>query len=144
MQSLLTRDECRLVQATFAQIEPTAAGFAVTFYQRLFKLNPTLVPLFKTDLEQQAVRLMEKLAVAVVALEDLASIAPLVQRLGRRHAGYGVRPADYDTAREAFLWALRERLGAAFDAEVSSAWSAAFLTISAEMIRASEDHGGSS
>jgi hemoglobin-like flavoprotein len=143
VQSLLTRDECRLVQASFAQIEPMAGVFATTFYQRLFKLNPTLVPLFKSDLEQQAVRFMEKLAVAVVALEDLASIASLVQRLGRRHAGYGVRPADYETAREAFLWALRERLGAAFDAEMSNAWSAAFATISAEMIHAAEGNVGS-
>ncbi len=81
---------------------------------------------------------MEKLAVAVVALEDLESIAPLVQRLGRQHAGYGVVPAHYEIACEALLWTLREGLGPAFNAEISSAWSAAFTTISAEMIRAGD------
>jgi len=89
-------------------------------------------------MEKQGVRFMEKLAVAVVGLEDLESIAPLVQRLGRRHAGYGVEPTHYETAREALLWALREGLGSAFNAEVSSAWSAAFTIISAEMIRSGD------
>ncbi|MGD0472107.1 MAG: globin family protein [Candidatus Velthaea sp.] len=138
MLTLLTRDECRLVQASFAQIEPVAEHFATKFYERLFTLNPNLVPLFKGDMEKQGVRFMEKLAVAVVGLEDLESIAPLVQRLGRRHAGYGVEPTHYETAREALLWALREGLGSAFNAEVSSAWSAAFTIISAEMIRSGD------
>jgi hemoglobin-like flavoprotein len=116
---------------------------AATFYRRLFELNPGLIPLFKTDMEQQGVRFMEKLAVAVVGLEDLESIAALVQALGRRHAGYGVSPADYGTACEALLWAVAEALGPAFNSELSNAWTAAFATLSTEMIRAAEGHGGS-
>ena len=45
MQSLLTRDECRLVQASFAQIAPIADEVAATFYRRLFELDPNLVGL---------------------------------------------------------------------------------------------------
>jgi len=74
VQSPLTREECRLVQASFLQIEPIADDVAATFYQRLFELNPLLVPLFKTDMKQQGLKFMEKLAVAVMGLEDLESI----------------------------------------------------------------------
>ena len=134
----MTRDECRLVQASFSQIEPNADRVAAAFYRRLFELNPSLAPLFKTDMERQGVKFMEKLAVAVMGLEDLESIAPLVQALGRRHAGYGVRATDYETAREALLWALAEHFGAAFHSELRSAWSAAFETLSTEMLRVTE------
>jgi hemoglobin-like flavoprotein len=138
MQSLLTSDECRLVQASFLQLEPISDRVAATFYGRLFELNPALVPLFKSDMEQQGAKFMEKLAVAVTGLEDLSSIERLVRTLGRRHAGYGVAPADYATAREALLSALGEALGPAFDNALRDAWSAAFAALSTEMIRAAE------
>ncbi len=137
MESLVTRDECRLVQASFAQIEPISDEVAEMFYRRLFELNPKLTSLFQnTDMQVQGDKLMEKLAVAVMGLEDLASLASLVKALGRRHAGYGVHPEDYETAREALLWAVGEGLGPAFDSALRNAWSAAFATISVEMLRA--------
>jgi hemoglobin-like flavoprotein len=138
MQTLLTRDECRLVQASFAEIEPIAHDVAAMFYGRLFELNPGLRPLFKSDMKQQGVQLMEKLAVAVHGLEAPESIAPLVGALGRRHGGYGVTPADYDTACEALLWSFSEAMGAAFSSELRAAWRAAFQTLSVEMIRVAE------
>ena len=139
MQSLLTRDECRLVQASFAQVEPIADRVAATFYRRLFELDPGLRPLFKIDLRQQGVKFMEKLAVAVTGLENLDSIATLVQALGRRHAEYGIAAEDYDTARVALLFALGDALGPSFDNSLRDAWAGAFETLSAEMIRAAED-----
>jgi hemoglobin-like flavoprotein len=138
MQSPITHDECRLVQASFLQLEPVAGTVAALFYRRLFELNPALMPLFKTDMELQGIKFMEKLAVVVTALDDLGSIASLVQVLGRAHTGYGVRPADYDTAAEALLWALAEVLGPEFNCELRDAWLAAFATLSIEMVTASE------
>jgi hemoglobin-like flavoprotein len=139
MQSMISRDECRLVQASFLQLEPVAGTVAATFYRRLFELNPALVPLFKTDMEMQGIRFMEKLAVVVTGLDDLESIASLVQALGRAHAGYGIRRADYDTACEALQWALAEVLGPEFNSELRDAWSAAFATVANEMIQAPEN-----
>jgi nitric oxide dioxygenase len=137
---MITRDECRLVQASFAELEPTSNVVAATFYARLFELHPNLAPLFKTDMQLQGEKFMEKLAVAVMGLEDLESIAPLVETLGRSHARYGVRPVHYAAVREAILWALADRLGAGFNAELQRAWGAAFDTISIAMLQASEGH----
>jgi hemoglobin-like flavoprotein len=138
MQNLITRDECRLVQVSFSELEPLAESVAATFYGRLLELNPSLIPLFTTDMNVQGVKFMEKLAVLVVGLEDLDSITPLVQTLGRAHAGYGIEPAHYAMARDAFFWTLEDRLGPAFNPELRRAWSAAFDMISAEMIRAAD------
>jgi hemoglobin-like flavoprotein len=140
MQSLITHHECLLVQASFAELEPIADGVAATFYARLFEQSPNVKPLFKTDIELQGVKFMEKLAVAVMGLDDLDSIAPVVQALGRAHAGYGIDPTHYATAREALLWALADHFGPAFNSELRNAWGAAFDTISTAMIRATEGH----
>jgi hemoglobin-like flavoprotein len=138
MQSTITRNECRLVQASFAVLEAVSDDVAATFYRRLFELNPSLAALFKNDMAAQGTKFMEKLAVAVMALEDLDLIAQLVDTLGRSHVAYGVRSTHYQTAREALLLALADQLGAAFNAELCNAWTAAFDTISIAMIRASE------
>lgn len=118
-------------------MQPIADRVAAAFYGRLFELKPSLAPLFKRTIEQQAAVFMETLAVAVVGLDDLDSIAPLVRTLGRGHAGYGIQPGDYAMAREALLWALGDALGPKFTSELCGAWTAAFDTIAAEMIRAS-------
>ena len=64
---------------------------------------------------------MEKLAIAVQGLDDLESLAPLVGALGRRHASSGVRVKDYETLRDALLWAIEEQLGPAFGEDVKTA-----------------------
>ncbi len=139
MQGLITHDDCLLVQASFAQLEPAADDIAAAFYVRLFELNPDLAPLFKAEMRIQREKFIEKLAVAVMGLEDLDAIAPLVQKLGRGHAGYGIEPTHYATAREALLSALSDHFGPAFHAELRRAWGAAFDAISNEMIRANDD-----
>jgi hypothetical protein len=71
----------------FSRSNPFANSVAASFYRRLFEPNPLLVPLFQSDMQQQGIRFMEKLAVAVVGLEDLDSIGSLIRSLGRGHAG---------------------------------------------------------
>ena len=139
MNAVLTADQCKLVQASFAQVDAVLDLVASRFYRRLFELDPALRPLFKTDLALQGERFMEKLAVAVKGLEDLDSIVPFVRILGRRHALLGVRGRDYDTLGEALLWALEEELGPAFQNDVRDAWSAAYKAISRLMIEAAAE-----
>lgn len=130
----MTRDEIRLVQASFAQVDPIANKIAASFYGRLFELNPALRPLFTTELEIQGARFMEKLAVAVKGLEDLAFVTPFARELGRRHAGYGVQVKDYDTAGEALTWALEREFGPAFTPDLNAAWLAAYQMLCQIMI----------
>ena len=134
----MTTEECKRVQASFAQIDPVANRVAEAFYGRLFELDPSLAALFKIDIALQSVKFMEKLAIAVKGLDDLGSIAPFVQELGRRHAEYGVKTRDYEVVEEALLWALEEELGPAFQRNLKAAWSAAYWAISSIMIDAAE------
>lgn len=49
----MTAEQKRLVQASFAKVQPIADAAAAMFYARLFELDPSVRPLFKTDLTEQ-------------------------------------------------------------------------------------------
>ena len=115
-----------LVENTFTLVEPIAETAAGLFYNRLFELDPSLRPLFKSDIPEQGKKLMQALAFVVKGLSKPETIIPVVEDLGRRHVGYGVEDAHYDTVGAALLWTLEQGLGAAFTPEAEQAWAAAY------------------
>lgn len=122
-----------LVQSTFAQVIPIADVAATLFYDRLFTLDPDLRALFPTDLSQQKRALMATLRVAVDHLDRLDDLVPIVEQLGVRHAGYGVRAEHYPTVGAALLWTLEQGLGPAFTPAVREAWAAVYDVLATTM-----------
>ncbi|MDO8840339.1 MAG: methyl-accepting chemotaxis protein [Parvibaculum sp.] len=125
------------VQDSFAAVAPIAEQAAELFYGRLFETAPELRPLFKGDMKEQGRKLMKMLAMAVSGLNDIDRLVPAVEALGRRHVGYGVKPADYQTVGAALLWTLEQGLGARFTPDVRAAWEAAYELLAGVMIKAS-------
>lgn len=135
----MTPAQIQLVETSFRLVAPIAAPAARLFYGRLFALDPTLRPLFAhADLEAQGSKLMQAIGFVVAHLRRPEALLPAVRELGRRHGGYGVRPAHYATVGAALLGTLEEGLGAAFTPEVRDAWAAAYGLLAAEMIAAAE------
>lgn len=130
----LSARQCKLVQASFAQLDSILDDVAAVFYRRLFDLDPNLRPLFANDAAVQNAKFVETLAVTVKGLEDLEGIAPFVRALGCRHAAYGVKAGDYATVGAALLYALEEGLGPALGDDVHDAWFIAYDAISRVMI----------
>ncbi|HET7090540.1 MAG TPA: globin family protein [Anaerolineae bacterium] len=128
-----------LVRASFEKVLPIANAAAALFYRRLFELDPSLKPLFKGDMREQGRKLMSAIQLVVAGLDRLDKIVPAVQHLGRRHAGYGVKPEHYRTVGAALLWTLEQGLGEAFTPETKDAWIAAYTLLSDTMIAAAED-----
>jgi hemoglobin-like flavoprotein len=129
----ITTRQIELVRATFAQVEPIAEIAARLFYDRLFALDPKLRALFKGDIREQGRKLMALLKVAANSLRNLDKLVPALEALGRRHATYGVKDADYPMVGSALLWTLKEGLGGAFTSEVEDAWAAAYALLSKVM-----------
>ncbi len=130
----------RLVQTTFAKVEPIAEAAAELFYNKLFELDPALKALFKGDIKEQGRKLMATLKVAVKGLDDLEKLVPVLQDLGRRHAGYGVQDKDYGTVAVALLWTLGQGLKDDFTPEVEAAWTAVYAIL-AETMKAAAKAG---
>ena len=123
----------KIVQETFAKVEPIAEAAAEMFYNRLFELDPSLSSLFKGDMKEQGRRLMGMIKTAVRGLDDVAKLIPAVEELGRRHATYGVEPKHYDTVAEALLWTLEQGLGEAFTEETRMAWTNVYSILAGTM-----------
>lgn len=129
----MTPEARTLVRNSFAKVVPIAPQAAALFYDRLFTLDPSLEPLFKGDMEEQGRKLMAMIGTAVASLDRLDAIVPAVQSLGRRHTGYGVPLASYDTVGAALLWTLGQGLGDAFTPEVQAAWTETYTTLATVM-----------
>ena len=130
----MTPEQKQIVRDTFALVEPIAETAAALFYGRLFELDPSLRRLFShADMDAQGLKLMQTMAVVVKGLDDLPTIVGAVQALGRRHVGYGVHAAHYDTVGAALLWTLAQGLGDAFDAPARAAWTDAYGLLSSVM-----------
>jgi len=133
---MLTPKQVELVQGTWEQVVPISDQAAVLFYGRLFELDPDLKPLFSTDMKEQGRKLMTMITAAVRGLSDLGKLVPVVEDLGRRHVGYGVKDSHYDTVGAALLWTLEKGLGAAFTAEVKEAWATVYTILATTMKKA--------
>ena len=129
----MTPDSQRLVRESFAKVAPIAPAAAAMFYDRLFVLDPSLRPLFKGDMDEQGRKLMTMIGTAVANLHRLDAIVPAVQDLGRRHAGYGVRPSHYDTVASALLWTLEQGLGDDFTPATRQAWIECYTVLAGTM-----------
>ncbi|MEQ9348912.1 MAG: globin domain-containing protein [Alphaproteobacteria bacterium] len=88
---------------------------------------------------RQKAMLMGMLRTAVENLDRLDELSPAVEELGRRHIGYGVKEADYDTVGEALLSALEHGLGGDFSDDVRDAWSAVYGVLAMTMIAAAKE-----
>jgi hemoglobin-like flavoprotein len=135
----MNQQQIALVQDSWSRVEPIADTAAALFYGRLFEVAPEVRPMFRGDLAEQGRKLMLMLAVVVRGLDRLDRLVPGVQRLGRRHAGYGVRPEHYDAVGGALLWTLEQGLGDAFTPEVRDAWATAYGALATTMRDASEE-----
>jgi len=133
---MLTPKQVELVQGTWEQVVPISDQAAVLFYGRLFELDPDLKPLFSTDMKEQGRKLMTMITAAVRGLSDLGKLVPVVEDLGRRHVGYGVKDSHYDTVGAALLWTLEKGLGAAFTAEGKEAWATVYTILATTMKKA--------
>jgi hemoglobin-like flavoprotein len=138
-EDIMDAQTIALVQTSFEKVIPIADVAADLFYNRLFELDPSLRQMFGADLTEQKKKLMQILAVAVRGLGRLDEIVPAVQALGRRHAGYHVRPEHYATVAAALLWTLEQGLGADFTPELKAAWTEVYMVLANTMIAAQRD-----
>lgn len=129
------------VRSSWSRIQPAAPQAAKLFYEHLFATQPALRTLFKSDMAVQGARLMSMIDAAVAGLDDLPTLAPVLQQLGQRHAGYGVREEHYAAVGAALLETLSQGLGKHFTPEVREAWTQVYALVASTMIAAGHASG---
>ena len=132
---MLDAEQKHRLRKTFAIVERQSHVAALVFYQRLFELNPMLRPLFKTDIELQAAKLMDMLSTALSLMEKPDELSETLEELGARHVTYGVRTEHYETVGEALLAMLSSVLGKDFTPDTRKVWSELYQFIATTMLR---------
>ncbi len=136
----MTPEQKDLVRESWVQVLPIADAAAALFYGRLFEIDPATPALFAAVRpEEQRRKLMLALDAAVRGLDGLEALVPVIEALGRRHVGYGVTEAQYDSVGAALLWTLEKGLGAAWTPATAEAWAAAYALLSGIMRRAARE-----
>ena len=129
----LSAHQVELVGQSFNQLMEAGDSAIVRFYDKLFETAPQFRELFSSDVDRQARKFLQSLKLIVNSLSSLERAAPVLNSLGRRHEGYGVKPEDYDVVGAVLIATLQEILGEDFTKEVEVAWTAAFKLISTAM-----------
>jgi nitric oxide dioxygenase len=143
----MTPRQIRLLQRSFALIQPIADRIGLTFYDRLFERAPEVRAMFKNDIVLQQRKLMNffgefvklhlrsLLTLPVRAASNPEVSIPGIVALAQRHVEYGVVPDHFVAAKEALFWSFSQHLQDKLDGETMRAWSAAFDMIAESMIR---------
>jgi methyl-accepting chemotaxis protein len=130
----MTQQQITLVQQSWSRVLPIAREAGLLFYEKLFEMAPAVRHLFKTDISDQANKLVTILGYVASKLDHMEELVPEVQKLGARHNNYGTEPAHYEAVGQCLIATLKERLGTAWTAEVQDAWTTAYNTLKNVMI----------
>ena len=133
MVAALTARDIMLVRASFSLVVPIHDIITSLFYDRLFAVAPEVRRLFPDDMDRQKLKLMALLATCIGKLHDFSTLAPAIEDLGMRHAGYGTKTEHYNILRKVLLWALNKGLGDAFTPEIRAAWTKVYNALAATM-----------
>jgi hemoglobin-like flavoprotein len=130
----MTPEQIALMQSSFKRLGPDLPAVTARFYEELFQRDPTLRPLFTTDMAEQRVRFAQKLTEIVRSMPRLGELLVHTRALGARHLGYGVRATDYQTVGDSLIAAIAAVLGDEFDAATREAWVLAFNIVAETML----------
>lgn len=137
---MITQKQISLVKRTWRalrDLDPERLGDL--FYSKLFIDHPKLRKLFPKDLSGQQQKLITTLDSMIMQLDRMHDQEQEVIALAHRHVQYGVQAKHYGYVGAALLWTLENSLGSDWTPDVAEAWTAYYTTLSASMIKATED-----
>ena len=137
----MTPEKIKILQDSFDLVRPISDVASDLFYNRLFEIAPEVKPLFKGDMKEQGMKLMNALSVVVKGISQPEKIIPVLEKLGKGHVEYGVKDEHYAMVGEALIWTLGAGLKEAFTEEVKIVWLEAFEMISKVMKNAAATVG---
>ncbi len=125
--------EARIVLDSFARMLSRERDLVSGVYSRLFAADPTARELFPEDLTAQKAKLAHALKLAIEGLQEPDRIVDMLRELGRRHGGYGVTPAHFESLGQALHATVRELDQASWNDELSTACRQAYAFIATAM-----------
>jgi len=124
-----------LLQEDIDELSSEPGVLAEAFYHQLFLIAPELQSLFNdVRMDEQGKMLVQTLRFVVEGIDRFEELKPVLENLGYRHVEYGVEKEHYPVAVEAFIRALKSRLGLEFTKDREQAWCFALRKLAEAMV----------
>ena len=130
------------MRANFAKAAATGDEAPLYFYSHLFLSHPETRQMFPVSMAHQRDRLFSALGDVVARVDDLGSLVPILQQLGRDHRKFGTLAAHYPAV-GASLLATLEHFDDEWNPELAKSWAEAYDVVATVMIQAAEEAAGS-
>ena len=125
------------MRANFAKAAAAGDEAPLYFYSHLFLSHPETRQMFPVSMAHQRDRLFRALGDVVAMVDDLPSVVPILQQLGRDHRKFGALAAHYPAV-GASLLATLEHFDDEWTPELAKSWTEAYTVVSQVMIEAAE------
>jgi hemoglobin-like flavoprotein len=124
-----------LLATSFQAVVLHGEAFVTAFYERLFSQFPETRALFAaTDMLEQRKKLQRTLSLILEHLQEPDVLAPMLEDLGQRHAGYGVQPEHYRMVGAVLLETFADFLGRHWTPAHHDAWVKGYEAVSGLML----------
>ena len=125
------------MRANFAKAAAAGDEAPLYFYSHLFLSHPETRQMFPVSMAHQRDRLFRALGDVVAMVDDLPSVVPILQQLGRDHRKFGALAAHYPAV-GASLLATLEHFDDEWTPELAKSWTEAYTVVSQVMVEAAE------
>ncbi len=131
----MSPSQIRLLQQSFARIDPVKLEVGRTFYRKLSEISPQTEILLNDRAERRWLiligtfqqlmnsQLRSMLTLPATSTQSREAVTPEVVKLAQSFVEYGLTPEQMDAVRTALLFSLSEHLGDTLDARTENAWS---------------------
>jgi nitric oxide dioxygenase len=131
----MSPSQIRLLQQSFALIEPVKFDVGRSFFEELFQLSPQTQSLFGDDLGKRWLRLIgtfqhlmnkqlrSMLTLPATATHSKEAVTPEITQLAQGYLENGFTPEHMTHVQQALLASLSAHLGNRFDRNTAEAWS---------------------
>jgi NAD(P)H-flavin reductase/hemoglobin-like flavoprotein len=126
------------MRANFAKAAAHGDQVPLWFYSHLFLSHPETRDLFPVSMAHQRDRLFAALGQVVARVDDLDTLVPILQQLGRDHRKFGTVAAHYPAV-GASLLATLEHFDDEWDDHLAKNWTEAYELIAQVMIDAADE-----
>jgi NAD(P)H-flavin reductase len=126
------------MRANFAKAAATGDEAPLYFYSHLFLSHPETRQMFPVSMAHQRDRFFAALGEVVTRVDDLDSLVPILQQLGRDHRKFGTLAAHYPAAGGSLLATL-EHFDDEWSPELAKDWTEAYTLVAEVMIAAADE-----
>jgi nitric oxide dioxygenase len=130
----MSPSQVRLLQQSFALIDPIKMDVGKTFYRKLFEISPQTQLLMKDDLARRWLRLIgtfqqlinnqlrSMLTLPATSTQSNEAVTPEIVELAKSYIEHGFSRDQMGAVKEALLLSLAAHLGERLDANTATAW----------------------